>query len=271
MQNFKVNLDKEILNSAFFPSENPQYTLILVHGMGEHFMRYANYVIPRLNKAGCNVYAYDHVGHGESSGKRGHTPSYEFEMKCISHFVELAKETNKEVLLYGHSMGGNCVINYSLKQDSRVSRYIVSSPMLALAFAPPLWKTLLGNIALYLAPKVTLNNGLDASKISKDPTEVKKYVEDPLNHDLVSPNFSMLFLKKGKYALKHKNLLNHPMLLLHGDADQITSFKASQNFALENKEVTFAPIKGGYHELHNDLEKKEFMNIIIKWIHGSTI
>ncbi|RUA12779.1 MAG: alpha/beta hydrolase, partial [Flavobacteriia bacterium] len=57
-----------------------------------------------------------------------------------------------------------------------------------------------------------------------------------------------------------------PMLLLHGTADRLTSYKASEEFARNSKNVTLKLYEGGYHELHNDLVKEEEINDIINWI-----
>src|SRR3989304_5501042 len=50
--------------------------IVLMHGLGEHCGRYAH-VAQFFNDCGYSVRAYDHRGHGRSSGARGDVPDAE--------------------------------------------------------------------------------------------------------------------------------------------------------------------------------------------------
>ena len=60
------------------------------------------------------------------------------------------------MFLYGHSMGGNVIINYILKRKHPFKGAIATSPLLRLAFQPPKWKLTAGK-TLYrkVAPAIT--------------------------------------------------------------------------------------------------------------------
>ena len=49
-------------------------TICIIHGLGEHQNRY-KHVSDFFANNGFEVYTYDQRGHGQSQGKRGHTPS----------------------------------------------------------------------------------------------------------------------------------------------------------------------------------------------------
>ncbi|MFT7603149.1 MAG: acylglycerol lipase, partial [Saprospiraceae bacterium] len=89
-------------------TENPKAVIALVHGFGEHCMRYdamANY----YNRKGYAMIGYDRRGHGQSTGPRGFTPNFEAYLDEVAALIEAGKKRypGKPIILYGHSMGGN--------------------------------------------------------------------------------------------------------------------------------------------------------------------
>jgi alpha-beta hydrolase superfamily lysophospholipase len=96
---------------------------------------------------------------------------------------------------------------------------------------------------------------------------VKAYDADPLVRGKITPRLLINVLDAGQWALAHAGELTVPLLLLHGDADPITSFGASQRFAMAaNHVVAFRAWPGGYHELHNEPEKAEVLTVITDWL-----
>ncbi len=123
------------------PHSSPKALIALVHGLGEHSGRY-DYVVQTLLNAGYAVSQFDLRGHGQSEGKRGHAPAYEVLLDDIEHFLKHSRTRcpDKPVFLYGHSFGGNLVLNYVLHRQPDLQGVIVSGPSLRTAFKPPAWK-----------------------------------------------------------------------------------------------------------------------------------
>ncbi len=265
---FTFNIYKTDFFGQFWEAENTKAVIVLVHGMGEHSTRYTDYVIPTLVEKNYSVVAFDHFGHGKTSGKRGHNPSFEAVLESISKGIEKAKELypNKPIFLYGHSMGGNAVINYVLRKEHSIQGVIATSPFLKLAFQPPAWKLSMGKILQKIAPSITMGNELDPNDVSRDKKEVEKYINDPLIHHKISPNFSLTFIDTGDWAIKNAKFLNTPMILLHGTGDKIIDYKGSEEFANKTNKATLKLYENGYHELHNDLCKEEFMEDMLNWL-----
>jgi len=264
---FKVSTKK--IYGQYFKTDTVKGIVILVHGMGEHSGRYTNFVIPRLLENHLSVITYDQFGHGKTEGKRGHNPSFEAVLECITAIIHKSKQLfdDAPLYLYGHSMGGNVVLNYILKKEHSFKAVIATSPLLRLAFKPPTWKLAIGRILQKIAPSLTMPSELDASGISRDPLEVKKYLNDSLVHDKISPNYSLTFFKTGEWAIENAHLLKTPTLVIHGTGDLITDYKASQEFVKNTNQVgSLELFQGGYHELHNDFEKEKFMEIVLQWI-----
>ncbi|MFD2562033.1 alpha/beta hydrolase [Aquimarina rubra] len=268
---FFFDYKKHKLFGQYWLPKDCKTIILLVHGMGEHSSRYADYVIPELLAKHIGVITYDNFGHGKSSGKRGHCPSYNALMEVVDIMYLKANEIASDlpIFLYGHSMGGNLVINYILRSNPKIAGAILTSPFLRLAFQPPIWKMMMGKLFQKIAPSITLPSGLDVNAISRVPEEVEKYKNDPLVHDKVSPNFSLPIIKAGEQAITKASQLENPILLMHGTADQITSYTASQEFAGITNYVDFVSFDGAYHELHNDLEKEKLISVITAWIQES--
>jgi len=266
---FFFNQNNTKLYGAYFQPENVKAVVVLIHGMGEYFGRYIDHVIPYFYKNSFAVITYDQFGHGKTEGKRGHNPGFEKVLDCVSYIINKSKKVfgKKPVFLYGHSMGGNVVINYVLRRDHDLKGVIATSPFLKLAFEPPVWKLKIANILLKIAPSLTMGNELDVNAVSRDKNEVAKYKKDPLIHDKVSPNYSIVFIETGQWAIDNAEKLNIPMLLMHGTGDQLTHYKGSQEFAKNaGKKVTLELFEGGYHELHNDIIKNEVLDAMIQWL-----
>lgn len=252
----------------YWQPENPKAVVVLVHGMGEHTTRYTTSLVPKLIDNDFAVVAFDHFGHGKTTGKRGHCPSYEAVLESITKAIEKATELypNKPIFLYGHSMGGNAVINYALRQQNNLKGVIASSPFLKLAFQPPKWKLSLGKFMQKIAPSVTLSNELNPNDISRNQAEVNKYIQDPQVHDKISPNFSLPFIDAGNWAIDNSQKLDIPMFLIHGTSDKIIDYKGTEQFAKKSDNATLQLYEDGYHELHNDLCKEEVLTDITNWL-----
>ena len=267
---FNFNIYKTNFYGQTWEAEKTRAVVVLVHGMGEHATRYTTSVIPKLLENNISVVAFDHFGHGKTSGKRGHNPGFNAVLESITKAIEKAKALypNNPVFLYGHSMGGNAVINYVLREHNTLTGVIATSPFLRLAFQPPAWKLFMGRILQKIAPSITMPSELDANGISRVEAEVKKYIDDPLIHDKISPNFSLTFIESGEWAIENASQLKTPMYLLHGTGDQIIDYKGTQEFANTTDKATLKLYKEGYHELHNDVCKEEMLQDVVNWLNS---
>ena len=267
-QEFYFNSHKKQLFGQYWKPQHIRGVVVLVHGMGEHSGRYSDFVVPELIDKGFAVISFDHFGHGHSEGKRGHCPNYQALLDSVKEVLNKSKDVfgNQPTFLYGHSMGGNVVLNYIMRRHPNIKGGVVTSPFLRLAFQPPKWKLILGKIMLRIYPSITLPSGLDPQAISRIEGEVKKYKDDKLVHDKVSPVFSFPVIEAGKYAIDMSHTLTVPLLVLHGTGDQLVDHKATVEFAKSAPNTTLKLYQGGYHELHNDLEREDVIKTITDWM-----
>ncbi len=266
-QTFTFNFHKTTFFGQYWQPETVKAVVVIIHGMGEHSGRY-EHVAKKLTDNDFGVIAFDHFGHGKTTGKRGHNPGFELVLESVTKIIDKATAVfgDKPIFLYGHSMGGNTVINYTLRKKHVLKGVIATSPFLRLAFQPPAWKLFFGKIVQKIAPSITMGNELNANDVSRDTAEVQKYINDPLIHDKISPNFSLSFIDAGRWAIHNAAFLKTPMLLLHGTGDKIIDYKGSEAFANNTTKATLKLYKGAYHELQNDLCKEEMLQDVVNWL-----
>ncbi|MFH1242303.1 MAG: alpha/beta hydrolase [Pseudomonadota bacterium] len=250
------------------PEADLRGVVCLVHGLGEHSGRY-RHLSAFLNRSGYALLTFDLRGHGRSDGNRGHSRSFGHLMKDISGLLEEAERRypGQPRFLYGHSLGGNLVLNFTLRHPPKVMGVIATGPALRPAFEPPAWKITIGKIMYNIFPSLSMSNEIDRRLISRDPEVVNAYNNDPLVHDRITARLAMDFLEAGIWALNNASHLSLPLLLLHGGEDGLTSVQATREFA--ERAGQFCTLKvwdGLYHEIHNDPEKEQVFAYLGTWL-----
>lgn len=261
----------QLSGKIWLPESKPVAVICLVHGFGEHIERY-NHVAAAFTQENMALVGLDLRGHGKSTGKRGHTPSYDHllqDLQLLINYVN-ARFPGVSLGLYGHSMGGNIVINYLLKnKPDGIKAVVVTSPWLRLKFDPPKIKVALGGFMRKIYPQYSEANGLNPDHLSTDKSVGKAYVADPLVNDKITTEMFFAITEAGEYALEHAAPIPAPILVMHGSADLITSPEASREFA--NKiNAEYKLWEGMYHETHNENGKDEVIQAIVQWFKKHT-
>ena len=258
--------------TQLFVRENtpPQYKgiICIVHGFGEHGGRYAH-VAGFFNNNGFAVLAMDNRGHGKSEGKRGHAPGFDNYLDDIETFLTDTKQRLADVpmFLYGHSMGGNLTLNYVIRRQPTILKgLIVTGPWIQLAFEPKPIMITLGKIMRSIIPTFTQDSGLNPDDVSRDQTVVAAYKADPLVHSKITASAGMSLTDSAAFLNTFAGEMPIPTLILHGTDDKLIAQSASEAFANRVKNVDYKKYVGLYHEIHNDPEKMDVLNDILKWI-----
>lgn len=260
----------KLFAQAFEPQGEIKAVICLVHGIGEHSSRYES-LAQYFNEKNIVLLAFDLRGFGRSEGPRGHIPSYAMFMDDIGLLLEEGERRypKKDKFLYGHSLGGNLVLNYSLRYKPFLKGVIVTSPWLKLVLEPTVLQIVLGRAIDKICPTFCQVNGISVHALSHDPEVVREYIADPLVHNRISVRLFFEASRAGLWALEHSGELNMPLLLMHGTSDGITSPEASQEFFEgASSYCTLKLWEGQYHELHNELIKDDVFNFILSWMKG---
>jgi acylglycerol lipase len=251
----------------WIPNSDPQGAIGLVHGLGEHVGRYAH-VADHLNRAGYALFAFDLRGHGKSAGRRGDAPSYETLMDDVGMLVQRVKAAFPALpfFLYGHSMGGNLVLNYVIRRKPRVKGVIVTCPGLKPTSVGP-WERRAARILRYIVPTVLIANQINPADLSRDPEVVQKYMTDSLVHNKVSLRLSVSVIDAGAWVVRHAEMFDRPLLFLQGGADKVVDVEANVNFARNVSGLCCLKLWPGlYHEIHNEPEKEQVLDELVAWL-----
>jgi alpha-beta hydrolase superfamily lysophospholipase len=258
----------DMYSHGWVPSGAPKAVIVLVHGLGEHCVRYTH-VGTMLAEKGYALLGFDLRGHGKSGGPRGHTPSFEAYMKDIDGMFAQASSRYPGVrqFIYGHSLGGILVLNYVLRRKPALAGAVVTSPGLHTALESQKAKVMLAKVLGSLLPSASLPSGLDANMISHDRAVVDRYKQDPLVHDRLSFGMGKALMGAIQWAFEHAGEFNIPLLLMHGTEDQIAFDSSSKEFAASVKgDCTLKLWEGMYHETHNEPEKAQVFAYLLDWL-----
>lgn len=241
--------------------------VVVAHGLAEHSGRY-EWVAGRLTEAGYTVTSYDARGHGRSPGRRGHADSYGQLLDDLAWAIGDERGTDGPLFLYGHSLGGGLVLNYALAGGRRaVDGVVASSPLILPTTRPPAWKVHSAKLLTRWWPTARFNPSLGPGLRSHDPQVDKDYEADPLTHECLTARLGVEALRAGRRLLERAGELRTPTLLMHGEADTITSAAASEEFARRaGSFAEYAGWAGKLHELHWEDNREEVLASMLAWL-----
>lgn len=250
--------------------DNPEAIVIIVHGLGEHQGRYREWS-DRFMAVNTGVVRFDLPGHGMSGGKRGHIAAYNQIGEIIRYLRDrtMIDYPGIPLILYGHSLGGNIVLDTLLSGTEGFSAAVVTSPWIKLAFEPGRLKILLAQVAGSIAPTLTQPTNLVPEHLSNDPEVAVAYRNDPLVHSVISVALYSSATRAASRVLRDGNMIKIPLLLLHGTDDKISSPQGSVDLASIVPHATLRLWENGYHELHNEPFSDQVFQFIHSWIRGN--
>jgi alpha-beta hydrolase superfamily lysophospholipase len=269
-QNFNlVSVDGTAIKGRFWkPKKPPIATICLIHGIGEHSGRYDVWA-RKFCKNNIMVFAIDYRGHGLSAGKRGHINHIDEYLDDIAALVRRCKRNHEDIptFIYGHSMGGNLALSYLLKRRQDFAGAIITSPWLGLVNPPSPIILKIGKLVNRLFPKYNLKTGIKPIKLSDSTENPQLEAKDPLMHGNITVR-AFLELDKSASEIMTKGANIHlPMIICHGEADDVTRHDFSQNLATSNPQgFTFKSYPGALHELHNETLAEKLFDDILEWM-----
>jgi alpha-beta hydrolase superfamily lysophospholipase len=237
--------------------------LVMTHGLGEHSERH--FYLHKLFSQYFNICIYDLRGHGKSEGKRTHINSFKDYTHDLGEVVEFLQESyslNRYVLM-GHSMGALVTASYmqnEVKEDCYPEKVFLSAPpvagkgMLGKAFSLAPVKFLQGLKNLPLT--MPISGLLDLSKLSHDPRVYEVYITDELNSLKVHTKLFLELLAEARDVFSRPLRIKCDSYCAVGTHDGLVEAKSViEYFECIEKSTKLFKVDGGYHELHNEIEK----------------
>ena len=250
----------------------PRAMFCLVHGLGEHSGRYADFAQTWLQR-GFGTLAFDLQGHGKSDGWRGCIDSFDGLMLDIESAMLVLENRfpASQHILYGHSMGGNLVLNYGLRNRRPQPRSVVASgAFLRPKRLPSKLDLKMARAASILLPHYRLVAPVRAEGLTRDKSQQDAYRHDEFVHRMLSLRLGAAVLDAGHWAIQHARELNFPALVMHGSADELTCPEASRQFARNSNSLcTWRIFEGFLHDIHRDIGRDEVFDLVQTWIESS--
>jgi len=253
----------------WLPREEPKSVVVICHGIGEHSGRYMNLVHPLTTQVYA-VCGYDHVGHGLSSGQRGHITSWEDYQSGLRACLQMVQSTFPDlpVYLYGHSMGSLIVLDHIQRHPDNLQGLIMSGTAFDTGGATSQWKILIAKVLSNLWPTFSIELGLDSNGLSRDPQVVQAYEDDPLVQGKVSARWGTEMMAAQLRTSQLPEQVRLPVLFLHGEDDPLSLVSGARVFyakiSFPDKELFV--YEGCLHEPHNDLEHTRVAEDLIDWL-----
>lgn len=290
----------EVFVRCFHPAIPVIGHVHILHGMAEHSERY-EYFASTLCEQGYVVSAHDHRGHGYTAAKNGQLGFFGYSEgfeQVVQDVYEVLEQVASEVtftgrpILFGHSMGSFIARRFAQRYSERIDKLILSGT----ASPTPLHKA--GNIlakqlvkwqgATTVSPLMNrlsfgnFNQNIKNAKteydwLSTDEAEVQKYIADPYCGFIATTQF-YADLTGGILSLNDQTKNAHirpnlPILLVSGTADSVGESNAKgvvkageQLVAAGVKQVKVHLFEGMRHEILNEKQKHQVIEIIVRWL-----
>lgn len=253
---------------AWRPDGDAKAALAILHGFGEHGGRYTN-IVNALVPRGYAVHVFDLRGHGRSPGLRGHVNHWADLRQDAGAFIRMValREQRRPLFIFGHSLGGLVALEYALRSPGGLSGVIASSPSLGQIGISPLLFAL-SKVMSRVWPAFSMDTGLDATLLSRDPAVVNAYRTDPLVHSIGSARLGTEITAAREWVQAHAADMRLPLLLIQGSADRLTEPAGGRAFyeKASSADKEHRLYEGAYHELHNDTCREQMLADLAAWL-----
>jgi alpha-beta hydrolase superfamily lysophospholipase len=273
----KINVtakDGAVIPAVTVGIENSQKkaVVIICHGFGEHSGSYIEFA-EDLQKAGYASIIPDQRGHGTppegAKNWYGQIPNYQCFVDDVISLSEVVRKMAPEtpIVLYGHSMGGNIVINTVLnlpaQEASLFNCAVLEAPWFALYKPPTALEVFMAKILTPIAPSFRFERKLNSALLSSDTERAESYVKDPLYHGFISMRMVTGILGGCDYAMENAARLPIPVYLAYADNELVVSNEAILQFAEKAGEIVTKKEYDSNHAIHNDRIREQYISDMI--------
>ncbi|NOX68585.1 MAG: alpha/beta hydrolase [Gammaproteobacteria bacterium] len=288
-----------ILVDCWYPEGDVRALVHVFHGLSEHATRYDRFA-RQCTAHGYVVVAHNHRGHGENCApdRLGHYADDNGWNRVVNDAVQVQQDLvrrfpNLPLILFGHSMGSYIAQSFMLRHAENVSALVLSASTWPNRTQLRLGR-LLATIAVWVSgpqkKSATLNkmgfgdfnerfapNRTEFDWLSRDNTEVDKYVADPL---CGVPSSNQLWkdllggLLEISSARSVARVPDIPILILGGELDPVGGSERLQALADAyrtngHSRVTLNVYPNGRHEMLNETNRQDVTRDILNWFESA--
>lgn len=261
----------ELHGRAWMPDQEARAVLLIVHGVGEHSGCYDAFAT-RLAAAGIECHAFDHRGHGESSGPRVHVDAWKrYEMDVVEYARDVIPvRPELPFYVFGHSMGSLIALTLAISGAGRrlegFDGWVISGVGIRPTGIAKPWLVAIARVLSRIAPRVALDLGIPGAALSHDPDVVKAYDEDPLIERKATVRWGTETLDAIDHIKAHAREITDPVLIVHGGADPLSEPSGSEWLAGQVQgAVELNVYEAALHEAHNDPDYADVVQDLVGW------
>jgi alpha-beta hydrolase superfamily lysophospholipase len=243
--------------------------LIILHGLKDHSSRYSELASATV-KRGFVVSAFDHRGHGRSQGKRAYVNRFDDYLADLRTFITMVREKDPglPLFIFGHSMGGTMTTIAVIKRVADFQGVVLSAAALVPGKGVSSTLIRVTRVLGAIAPQLPLMN-LPNERFSRDRKVVDAMSADPLIYQKNGPvRTAAQLLNAMRYIKIGMRDFTAPVLILHGDADQLTNPQGSRALLTrcESTDKALKVYPGLVHDLVHEPEKDRVISDIAGWL-----
>ena len=249
--------------------------VLVCHGFGEHSGAYLEHA-ERLWQGGYACAILDQRGHGQppDGEKKWHgvIPNYQCFIDDVMSVTEAVVKMHPDVpiAIYGHSMGGNIVINTLLRLPAeKASLYecaMLESPWLELYKPLSPLKRCFVRILSCIAPNIRNHRKLKSEDLSTDTEKKQGYSKDPNYHGYISMRMITGIMDGCSFAMKNASRLPVKTYLAYAENERVVSNKAILEFAEKAGEKISLKEYASNHAIYNDVKREPYCKDLIAFL-----
>jgi len=249
--------------------------VIISHGFGEHSGSYREHA-QRLWQGGYASVIIDQRGHGkppEGQDKwHGTIPHYQCFIDDIVSVTDAVKKIAPDVpiALYGHSMGGNIVLNVLLRLPPRLAKEyfcaVIESPWLDLHDPINPVMHVLIKIMNVISPNYRNQRKLNHDDLSSDKERNQGYAKDPHYHGFISVRMINGIIGACSYAMKNAARLPIKTYLAFAKHERVVSNEAILEFINKAGDMLTVKEYDSHHAIYNDINRVPYCQDLIAFL-----
>lgn len=257
--------------------ENSSMTIFLFHDLASYHGRYSKLTEWfKVNHPEINLVMMDYVGHGLSSGTRGHFNSITdtvFDMLTL--FESMEKEASEKWMVLGHGLGALAMLDLLNRVESSIklkidglilSNFVLNLEKPALIIQNQFYDRLTGPARLAME-NLRLTDIYEAHHLLTHNHEQMLLLEDPLI--VQRPTFGAMraVFEKVRGIYQDAYFLDKPLLLLHSQSPYVHS-RGMESFSkgLKKNLLTQKNYANSKHDLYNDSVNQLVFSDIAQWV-----
>ncbi|MET8427841.1 alpha/beta hydrolase [Nocardia sp. NPDC004860] len=279
---FRASDGIDLTGYRWDPTGPPLAAAVLVHGMGEHALRYGE-LAATLARLGYVVHGYDHRGHGASSDPDargvlgpGGWQALVADIGVMTDQVR-AETPGVPIVLIAHSMGSFATQQFLLDNSGRIDAVVLTGTGALDLLEPALDLEQDLDLALFNASFAPARTDFDW--LSRDNAAVDAYLADPLCGFGIDRESTKAMFEAARRlndpAQVGRIRFDLPIYIAVGSQDPVNANLALVEILAQRlqeagvEDVTVRVYPGARHELFNEINRAEVRGDLVDWlVHG---